>query len=667
MKPVEHLASSHSLSGEEIPPDRIAALAPVLIWAADQHKNCYFLNKKWFEFTGDDIKRSFAQSWISNIHPDDLRSFHQAFDKALGAKSSFHYKVRVKHISGAYRWIEGTAAVNYNKDAKAIGYVGSGNDVHDQLSPYEELLRKNQELEHQNNLVETVLDSTISMISVVDKNLNYITFNHKLEAHTGLAKEKVIGRNVFEVFPQLQSTQYEAHVKKALKGEIVQTHISESPLQKGKFFETFFIPLRSKSNEIEAVIVKIRDRTEDILLHEKLIENNKLLEEQNRQLKTQSHFIESLFDATVDVIAVFDKEYRFISMNKKGVERYGLKKEEIIGKKILELFPAVENSGMYRDIKRAMGGEFVYDLSYTSSVLTETRFENHYVPLYDDKNEVYAVMVIGHDISKLMEATEQLRISNEILEEKNTELIRSNLDLEQFAYVASHDLQEPVRKIATYANKLLTRSKEKLSDETAMYLQRINKSTGRMYELINGLLLYSRVTRHNNLFTVANLDGIFKQVLADYELKIQQQRAVIKYQQLPTELEAVPLQISQLFSNLLNNSLKFTKKDAAPVVQIGVSDLTEEQKKFYNLNLKARYVNIFYVDNGIGFEQQYAEKIFELFQRLHGKGVYEGSGIGLAICKKIVDNHHGMIYAFSEPDKGVTFQIILPYRQKPFA
>jgi signal transduction histidine kinase len=124
--------------------------------------------------------------------------------------------------------------------------------------------------------------------------------------------------------------------------------------------------------------------------------------------------------------------------------------------------------------------------------------------------------------------------------------------------------------------------------------------------------------------------------------------------------------MNQMFSNLISNSLKFTKKDVTPVIQISSSDLTDEQKNFYQLNEKVRYVNIFYLDNGIGFEQQHAEKIFELFQRLHDRHVYEGSGIGLSICKKIVTNHNGLIYAFSEPDKGVTFQIILPYSQKSF-
>jgi light-regulated signal transduction histidine kinase (bacteriophytochrome) len=341
-------------------------------------------------------------------------------------------------------------------------------------------------------------------------------------------------------------------------------------------------------------------------------------------------------------------------------------KDAMIGKKLTDIFPSVKGSSMERDLKRAFLGEFVYDLSFSSTVLSKTHFQNYYVPLFDDDRNVYAVMVIGHDISELHEATEKLRISNETLAEKNMELQRSNEDLEQFAYVASHDLQEPVRKIATYTDRLLTQRKENLSEDTKIYLERISKSTSRMYELINGLLLYSRVTRDGNSFTSTSLDGTLKQVLADFDLKIQQQKAVIRCQPL-ADLEAIPVQMIQLFTNLISNSLKFAKKDVPPIIQIAASDLTHEQKVFYNLNLTARYLNIFYLDNGIGFEQQFADKIFELFQRLHDRNTYPGSGIGLAICRKIVSNHHGMMYAFSEPDKGVTFQIILPYQQKPFA
>jgi PAS domain S-box-containing protein len=678
MNPLNKPSSSfYSLTGKDLPFEQIADTAPVLMWVCDKHKYCHFLNRRWFDFTGGTAAQELGEKWMNNIHPDDRLRFTLDFDLALTGHSDFNYEYRLKRKDGDYRWVAGSATVLNTAAGDFAGYIGSCFDVHElkerHVTSEEELGQRILELEKENEnsqsknrLVQAILDSTLSVITVVNADLNYVNFNERAEQYSGKKRAEVIGKNIFDVFPSFKGTDVETNVRKALAGEMVQEEPRDSLLQKGKFFEVFYLPLRTQpSSAVEGVIIKLHDVTELMLTSKKLIESNKKLEDQNRQLQRQTQFIETLFDSTVDVIAVFDTNYHFISINKGATEKYGYEKEKIIGKHIIEVFPTVEHSGMYRDLQRAMNGEFVYDLSYTSRVLNNRNFQNYYVPLVDSQENVYAVMVIGHDITDLVQATEKATASNEILAQKNKELERSNQELEQFAYVASHDLQEPIRKIATYANKLLTRSKDNLSEETITYLKRINNSTGRMYELINGLLLYSRVTRHGNLFVPTALDHIVKLVLNDFELKILQKKAVIQYNRLP-ELEAVPVQMNQMFSNLISNSLKFTKKDVTPVIQISSSDLTDEQKNFYQLNEKVRYVNIFYLDNGIGFEQQHAEKIFELFQRLHDRHVYEGSGIGLSICKKIVTNHNGLIYAFSEPDKGVTFQIILPYSQKSF-
>lgn len=513
-------------------------------------------------------------------------------------------------------------------------------------------------------LLETMLDSTISMISVVDPKLKLIYCNREVELYTGVKRDDVVGLDVFQAFPRLNNPEYKKNIERALRGETVQSPVAESVLQKGKYLETFYIPLRGADDQVEGVIVKVRDRTIDTRLQLELIEKNNLLEEQNKSLARQSDFIQSMFDATIDVIAVVDANFKFVSINKRATERYGYSKDEIAGKPILELFPSVKHTGFYRDIERALAGEFVLDRSYTSEVLQKSQFENYYVPLRDEEDQVYAVMIIGHEVTDIVRANEKLKQSNVRLAEKNRELERSNNDLEQFAYVASHDLQEPIRKIATYANKLLTRSKEPLGEQTIVYLERINNSTRRMYELINGLLEYSKLTRQQELFTKHSLQETVNQVTADLDLKIRSKKAIISIQDTLPEIEAIPFQMNQLFSNLITNSLKFAKVDVTPVIQIAAVALTPEQIEYYSLDSRGKYVSLFYLDNGIGFDQQFSDKIFELFQRLHERSKYEGSGIGLAICKKIVSNHHGIISVFSEEGNGATFQIILPYSQK---
>jgi PAS domain S-box-containing protein len=677
MNPVNKPPAFFSIRGKELRFDVMADIAPGLMWVCDLGKHAHFLNRNWHEFTGGSPASDLGEKWLNQLQADDRLKFTLDFDLARSAETGFAFRFRLKNHTGDFRWVSGSANPLYDDKGNFAGYIGFCIDVHDLkasqldleqqvISRTSELQKKNETLFAQNRFVETILDSTVSMITVVDKDLRYITFNAKAEEYTGLKRDQVIGKNMFDVFPYLRQTEVEENVHKAFEDQIVHVSPKESVLQKGKFFETFYLPLKTSSSHVHAVIIKVHDRTEQMLTAGKIIESNKKLEDKNRELQRQAKFIETLFDSIVDIIAVLDTNYHYISINKTVSEKYNLSKEQIIGKHIISLFPSVEDSDLYRDLKKAMAGEFVYDLSYTSKIINDRTFQNYYIPLTDTSGKVYAVMIIGHDITDLVKANDNLQTSNDVMAQKNKELERSNQELEQFAYVASHDLQEPIRKIATYTNKLLTHSKDNFNEETTTYLKRINNATNRMYELINGLLLYSRVTRHGNLFVATQLNEVLRQVLVDFELRITQKKAVIQYNRLP-ELEAVPVQMNQMFSNLISNSLKFAKADVTPVIQVSSSDLTQEQKEFYKLNTRERYVNIFYLDNGIGFEQQYAEKIFELFQRLHHRHLYEGSGIGLSICKKIVSNHNGLIYAFSEPDKGVTFQIILPYSQKSFS
>lgn len=677
MNPPKTSASSLTTFGNrDLPFEVVANAIPALMWICDSSRQCRFVNRKWLEFTGTTDSPPLGDQWMTLLHPDDRLKFTVALDLAISGKSELAFQTRLRGADGNYRWMAGTVSPMNDLVSSAQAFLGCCTDVsypkdaidleNEAEAPTAQRERRDEKLKPQITLIEAILDSMLSMITVVDRNMTYLAFNRRAEEYTGKKRDEVVGRNMIEVFPDLLESSVPANIYRAFEGEVVRDGLSAPVLTRGKFFEAHYIPMRSADGQVGQVLVILNDLTSQVTTPNTLLEANRKLEAQNAELQRQTQFIETLFDSIVDVITVIDTGYHYISVNRSALEKYGYKKEDIIGRHIIEVFPSVEHSGMYRDLQRAMNGEFVYDLSYTSRVLNARRFQHYYVPLTDNSGKVYAVMIIGHDITELLEATERAQASSANLVQKNRELERSNQELEQFAYVASHDLQEPIRKIATYANKLLTRSTEDLGEETVTYLKRISNATVRMYELINGLLVYSRVTRQGNLFAHTSLEAVIRQVINDFELKIAQKKAVIRYDRLP-ELEAVPVQMTQMFTNLISNSLKFSKKDVAPVIQISSSDLTDDQKEFYGLDPKARYFNIFFLDNGIGFEQQYAEKIFDLFQRLHARQVYEGSGIGLAICKKITANHNGLIYAFSEPGKGTTFQIILPYSQKHFA
>ena len=249
-----------------------------------------------------------------------------------------------------------------------------------------------------------------------------------------------------------------------------------------------------------------------------------------------------------------------------------------------------------------------------------------------------------------------------ILENKVRELDRSNKELEEFAYIASHDLQEPLRKITSFSERLKEKLPPNLEPDVQLYLNRMLAATDNMRMLIDNLLEFSRTSRISEPFVKTDLNNIISEVKADLELKIEETSTNITSEVLPV-IDAIPMQMRQLFTNLFTNAIKFKGEGATPKIDITSSELSNEEKDSNHLRHNIRYFKIIVKDYGIGFDQEFSMKIFQIFQRLHGKAEYPGSGIGLAICKKIVENHSGRIFAESEPGKGAEFITILPESQ----
>ena len=261
---------------------------------------------------------------------------------------------------------------------------------------------------------------------------------------------------------------------------------------------------------------------------------------------------------------------------------------------------------------------------------------------------------------------------------KTQQLQRTNAELEAFAYVASHDLQEPLRKVRTFSDLLDSELNGHTSEEANMYLRKITASADRMQLLIRDILQFSRLAHPVNFVSV-NLDEALQQVLADADLRIAETGAHIEVEAL-CSIDAVPTQMEQLFTNLVSNALKYSKPGVTPHVRISGStvagtELTDAERRALTYATTAfsptdwaatRFCRITVQDNGIGFEPEYAEKIFTIFQRLHGRDTYEGTGIGLAVCRKIVEVHHGYIWAEGQPGVGATFSVILPVSQGIF-
>ncbi len=249
------------------------------------------------------------------------------------------------------------------------------------------------------------------------------------------------------------------------------------------------------------------------------------------------------------------------------------------------------------------------------------------------------------------------------LEEANNNLERTNNELQQFAYVASHDLQEPLRKILIFSNRLKNKDANSLSAQGKEYIEKISSSAERMRHLIDDLLNFSRILRFDKKIVSTDLNKTCNEVLGDFDLLIQEKNATVQVGKLPV-LQAIPLQMNQLIHNLLSNALKFTSPDKPAVINITSKKLLPEELKNYpKLEPSAEFYEIDVRDNGIGFPQEFAEQLFVIFQRLNEKEQYPGTGIGLALCRKIVRNHHGEIYAESRGDSGSVFHVILTVQQ----
>lgn len=390
------------------------------------------------------------------------------------------------------------------------------------------------------------------------------------------------------------------------------------------------------------------------LLEKKVAERTEELRLKNEELEKQKNTAFSIFNASVDVMIVYDKDRRFIALNEAAYKAYNLD-ESVIGRKVTDVYPGIEKSEGMHDLSLALKGQHVHKEAYKSAV-EELYFETFLSPLKNGSEEIHGALVVARDISERMTSQKKLEELNQKLMARNTELQSSNEDLSSFNYVASHDLQEPLRKVSMFASRILENEKNTLSEQSYQYFDRINSAITRMQNLINALLEYSGTDNSDVRRTKSDLNKILKEVLSGLEMPIKNKNAVIDHDILPV-IQGVPIQLHQLLNNLISNSLKYSRPEVEPKISVTASQVAipeRDNQTFWKITV---------TDNGMGFDMAYRQKIFELFERLHGKTEIEGTGIGLAICRKIASNHGGFITAEGESGKGATFSVYLPLKK----
>jgi signal transduction histidine kinase len=389
------------------------------------------------------------------------------------------------------------------------------------------------------------------------------------------------------------------------------------------------------------------------------------------KLRTSEAEIRRFFEAMTDIVLLVDREANNIQVAPTQADRLYPPDTNIINRMIDAFYG--ENSQLFlMQVDWSLKSNQIINFVYSLTLENEKKiwFSASITPISED-----TVVWVGRDITerkqleeslheladKLEERTIELIKTNECLEQEITErkkaqdhlqdfaeqLKHKNQELEEFVYVASHDLQEPLRKIQTFSDRIIKKYNELLDDKGKDYINRMQNATLRMQNLINDLLALSRISSQQKPFVKVDLNQIIKEVISDLEIRLEDGKGQVIYDQLPI-IEADPTQMRQLLQNLIGNGLKFHQENIPPIVEIK------------SQIIDSNYCQIMIKDNGIGFEEKYKERIFRVFERLHARSSYEGTGIGLSICRKIVERHHGIITVNSILGKGSTFIIHLP-------
>lgn len=520
--------------------------------------------------------------------------------------------------------------------------------------------RKIQESEQRYKTLIAESSMAIAVYSVPDLRIQYV---NSIMVQYWAKDMSVIGKTLAEAIPELTSGDpVLAHFQRVFETgeEHVQRERQAKTLRNNQletaYFDYIFKPLKDPYGRVYAIYHMAMDVTEAVTARKRL---------ELREVTLQNIILR----APVAMCILRGPEMVIEIANELMFRLWGRTREEMLGKHLFDMIPEVRPGfegvlNRVLETGESLNAEAVEVDLPRGEGTTEKVFINFlYEPYRVADGDVSGVLVVATDITAAVKARQKVEElvakRTKELAESNMNLRRSNDELAQFAYIASHDLQEPARKIATFIEKL-QRTLEVDDPAIKSLLNKIESSSTRMLSLIRDVLSYSQLSRDTLEPVDVDLNKVLQNIIEDFELRIDEKKAKIRTDALPT-VKGSPVQLGQLFGNLLSNALKFTNKIRSPEIDISYSEvIAPENVGQTDLKPGVRYHLIAFRDNGIGFNQKNAARIFDIFQRLHGRSEYEGTGIGLSMCKKIALNHNGDIVAESVEGEGSCFHIYLP-------
>lgn len=610
--------------------------------------------------TGDENKQLPHDGFKKYIHPEDRLIRAVAFER--GALSGIlDYEARVIWDDGSIHWMRATGTYFNDESGKPAYITGTIHDTTAEVAKEQALAASEARFR---SLVE---EAPVATCLFVGKEMRIEVANQIMLSYWG-KDESIIGKPFSEAVPEIVGQPFLDILKNVFETGITYTDsAARADLEVDGslgiyYFDFTYKPLLNAAGEVYAIMDMAIDVTEEVLARQKI-------EEAEASLRGAIELAE---------LGTWELDLRseVLQFSDRLKEWFGFGPDEVITvEKAVSVMTAEDRERIIKALKEAeVSGD--YDLEYRVYGDKERVLHAHGKTFYNDNQEAYKIIGTAQDVTtqrmlqlsleqevqlrteQLQSVNEELGVANEELNDTNKQLLHSNEELAQYAYVASHDLQEPLRKIRLFSGMLETQAS--LPAENRPMVSKIAQSAERMSMLIRDLLDFSRLLKSDTHMQPVDLSAIVQAVIGDFELTIQEKQASIRIGRLPV-IEAVALQMNQLFYNLLSNALKFSRADIAPEIVIDAQILEDGEIRQYISNpiLYSNYYHISFSDNGIGFESKYAEQIFEVFKRLHGRHIYPGSGIGLALCKRIVNNHNGQIFVQSELNRGTTFHIII--------
>jgi len=530
-------------------------------------------------------------------------------------------------------------------------------DVTRQVEARKEIEEARVDAEKQKRLYETINSSTPDLIYVFDPAYRFTYANKALLDMWGSSWDNSIGKGLRENgYEEWHARMHEEEIDQVISTRAsVRGEVSFPHAQLGKrVYDYIFVPVINERGEVEAVAGTTRDITE-------LKKAEEVLKKSERHLRTL------IMQAPTAMCFMIGPDHIVDIANEHIIKLWGKPKEAVMNRPIFEGLPDAREQGLekilahvYRTGETFQATEHPVELLRNGN--TDIVYQNFvYEPYRDANGNILGIIAITTDVTEQVVArrrieetvalrTKELAQANESLQNINKELQRSNQNLEEFAHAASHDLKEPIRKIHFFTHQLKEQLSARMTEAELRSFGRIENASQRMGNLIDDLLLYSHVSQRPHETEDVDLNEKLRRVLEDLEVDIEEKGAVIHAGRLPV-VKGYRRQLQQLLQNLLSNALKYSREGVRPEIEITASVATEHGRRYDLIRIK---------DNGIGFEQIYANKIFQMFTRLHGKSEYSGTGVGLSIVKKVVENHDGFIMAESVPGAGSVFSVYLP-------